>query len=145
MIDEVIRPVRRIGSVLTVLLVVVAGAVGSAACGRSAPPQEQAKPSTPGTPPQEAKRYALKGRIVAVKAATNALTIDGDDIPGFMSAMTMDYSVRAAQSLTGLNPRDEITADIVVPPDGTPYVENIVVTKKGSDAGASTSGAPGRP
>jgi Cu/Ag efflux protein CusF len=133
MLSVEIRPVRRIGSVpavLVVLVVLVVGAAGSGACGKNAAPQEQSKQSTP---PQEAKRYPLKGRILAVKAATNALTIDGDDIPGFMSAMTMDYSVRSAQSLTGLSPRDEITADVVVPADGTPYVENIVVTKNGSD------------
>jgi protein SCO1/2 len=126
---EEIRSVRRLGSVVTVLLVF---AVGPAACGKSAPapPQEQSGKTV--LPQQQARRYPLRGRIVAVKAATNALTIDGDDIPGFMSAMTMDYSVRSAQSLTGLSPHDEITADVVVPPDGSPYVENIVVTKKGS-------------
>jgi Cu/Ag efflux protein CusF len=48
-----------------------------------------------------------------------------------MAAMTMDYAVRSAQSLNGLNAGDEITADVVVPGDGSGiYVENIVVTKK---------------
>lgn len=105
-------------------------ALAAAGCGQQqAAPKAEVKPAAAQA--QEAKRYHLKGKIVAIKAATNALAIDGEDIPGFMGAMTMDYAVRSAQSLTGLNVGDEITADVVVPGDASgTYVENIVVTKK---------------
>jgi len=103
-------------------------ALASAACGQAAPKAED-KPAAAQS--QEAKRYHLKGKIVAIKAATNALAIDAEDIPGFMAAMTMDYAVHSAQSLNGLNAGDEITADVVVPADGSgTFVENIMVTKK---------------
>jgi Cu/Ag efflux protein CusF len=102
-------------------------ALAAAACGQQAAPKAESKPAAAQA--QEAKRYPLKGKIVAIKAATNALAIDAQDIPGFMAAMTMDYAIRSAQSLNGLNAGDEITADVVVDGSGT-YVENIMVTKK---------------
>ena len=56
--------------------------------------------------------------------------VDGQEIVGFMSAMTMPYSVRDTKLLAPLAPGDEITADVVVDNNGA-YLENIVVTKKG--------------
>ena len=102
----------------------------AAACGG-----QQAKPAGEAqgqaqTAKTETKRYHLEGKIVAVKADANALSIDAKDIPGFMTAMTMDYSVKSAESLTGLTAGDEITADVVVPAEGAPYIENIKVAKK---------------
>ena len=43
------------------------------------------------------KLYDLKGKIVTRSAADNTLQIDHEAIPGFMDAMTMDYSVRGAK------------------------------------------------
>jgi len=43
------------------------------------------------------KLYALKGKIVSRSAADNTLQIDHEAIPGFMDAMTMDYTVRGAK------------------------------------------------
>jgi protein SCO1/2 len=83
-------------------------------------------------PASEAKRFHLKGKIISIDVANNSLTVDHESIPGFMDAMTMPYSVRSARALAGLGPGDEITADVVVPEDGSAYLENIVVTKKGS-------------
>ena len=81
--------------------------------------------------PANAKVYHLHGKLLSVDAANNALIIDGDDVPGFMSAMTMPYPVRDKADLTKANPGDEITADIVVPADSSAYLQNIVVVKKG--------------
>jgi protein SCO1/2 len=101
----------------------------SAACGRQSAPKEQAKPAAESK--DQTKRYHLKGKIVAVKADAKALSIDGEDIPGFMGAMTMDYAVLSVDSIKGLAVGDEITADVVVPPDFKgAHLENIVVTKK---------------
>lgn len=38
--------------------------------------------------------YDLRGRIVSRDPATNQLTVDHDEIPGYMAAMTMPYEVR---------------------------------------------------
>ena len=113
------------------IVVFALAALTSAACGQQAAPKAEDKPAAAQGQPQGAKVYHLKGKIVAIKPAANALSIDAEDIPGFMAAMTMDYAVRSAQSLTGLNAGDEITADVVVPSDSSgTYVDHIVVTKK---------------
>jgi protein SCO1/2 len=52
------------------------------------------------------KLYALDGKIVARDANDNTLRVDHQAIPGYMEAMTMDYSVRGAK-----------VAEL--PPDGT--------------------------
>lgn len=54
---------------------------------------EKAKPlSEPGE-----KLHVLKGKILSRDVADNTLHIDHEAIPGFMEAMTMDYSVRGAK------------------------------------------------
>jgi protein SCO1/2 len=97
-------------------------------------------------PEPSARRYHLVGKVVSIDVEHNSLNIDGQKIPGFMSAMTMPYPVRDAKTLSSLGPGDEITADVVVTDEGA-YLENIVVTKKGSGgvkpAGARNTPAPG--
>ncbi|MBZ5502774.1 MAG: SCO family protein [Acidobacteriia bacterium] len=106
-------------------LVVAVMALGAAGCKKQEQEQEQVR------------RYHLKGKIVSIDMQQGLATINHENIPGFMDAMTMPYPVRDAHLLQGLGPGDEITADVVVSSDGA-YIENIVVTKKGS-------GAPGKP
>lgn len=43
------------------------------------------------------KVYTVKGKIVARDAGDNTIQLDHEAIPGFMEAMTMDYSVRGVQ------------------------------------------------
>jgi protein SCO1/2 len=43
------------------------------------------------------KLHTLKGTIVTRDTAENTLRVDHEAIPGFMDAMTMDYSVRGAK------------------------------------------------
>ncbi|MGH9680560.1 MAG: hypothetical protein ACRD4Y_11480, partial [Candidatus Acidiferrales bacterium] len=38
--------------------------------------------------------YILTGRVINKEPATQQLVINNDDIPGFMSAMTMPYAVK---------------------------------------------------
>ena len=56
--------------------------------------KEQAAPK-PLSEPGE-KLYDLRGKIVSRDAADNTLRVDHEAIPGYMEAMTMDYSVRGA-------------------------------------------------
>ena len=85
----------------------------------------------------EEKRYHLIGKIVQIDQDQSMLVVDSKEIPGFMAAMTMPYPVRYKASLAGLGVGDEITADVVVASDGA-YLDNIVVTKKGTGAPATT-------
>jgi hypothetical protein len=99
-------------------------------CGSSTPP---AKPA------QGPQRYALTGRIVSVEKAKEQLVVDAADIPGFMMAMTMGYSVKDPNLLDMVSPEDQIKADVVVN-DKDVWLENIVVTKKADPSKAPAAG-----
>jgi len=89
-------------------------------------------------PAPQAKRYHLTGTVISVDVAHASANIDGQEIPGFMAAMAMPYPVHDSKALAALSPGDQITADVVVT-DSDAYLENIVVTKKGTGP-ANTTG-----
>jgi Cu/Ag efflux protein CusF len=97
---------------------------GLAGCGAPKPAQQ------PAAGPQ---RYHLAGRVVSVETAKQQVVVDAGDIPGFMMAMTMGYSVKNPNLLTPLSAEDQITADVVVNGNDV-YLENIVVVKKADKA-----------
>ena len=83
----------------------------------------------------QARRYRLKGEIVSVDRQARQAVIDHDEIPGYMSAMTMSYATRDRQALEKLAPGDQIQAALVVEEQRS-WLENVVIVKKG---GASQS------
>jgi hypothetical protein len=97
---------------------------GLAGCGSAKPPQQ---------PAEGPQRYHLAGRVVSVETAKQQVVVDAGDIPGFMMAMTMGYSVKNPSLLTPLSAEDKITADVVVNGNDV-YLENIVVVKKADQA-----------
>jgi len=107
-------------------------ALGASGCKKAAPPAAQAK------------RYHLVGKIVSIDHDQASIMVDGQEIVGFMAAMTMPYSVRDTKLLAPLGPGDEITADIVIDDAGA-YLENIVVTKKGDGKGPTGTSNPPKP
>jgi protein SCO1 len=60
------------------------------------------------------KHYALRGRVISKDVSAHQITVDNEDIPGFMPAMTMPYPVRDPQGLETVQPGDKISADVVV-------------------------------
>jgi protein SCO1 len=60
----------------------------------------------------EEQTYDLRGRIISRDPATNQLTVDHEEIPGYMAAMTMPYEVRG-QSVADL-PADGTTITATV-------------------------------
>jgi protein SCO1 len=75
------------------------------------------------------KRYNLTGRVISIDKSTHSVNVDGDEIPGFMAAMTMPYQVKDAGVLEKLSPGDKIKAEIVMGNEGA-YLENIVLAQK---------------
>jgi Cu/Ag efflux protein CusF len=75
------------------------------------------------------RRFHLEGTVVSIDEAQKRIVVKHGEIPGFMAAMTMAYPVLAEQTLHGLTPGDQITADVVVG-DGSMRLENVVVVKK---------------
>jgi len=66
----------------------------------------------------EAKRYPLKGKVVAVDKAKKKATIDHEEIPGYMDAMTMDFPIREDWVWEDLNAGADVFAELVVDADG---------------------------
>jgi protein SCO1/2 len=84
-------------------IIALAAAAGLvAACGRT----------------DNARTYQLTGQILVVKHATNEVLVKHDDIPGFMPAMTMPYTVKDAAIIRERAAGDLITATLEVAPEG---------------------------
>jgi protein SCO1/2 len=66
-----------------------------------------------GCGPRE-QRYPLRGQIIEMTPDRTQVTVNHEDIPGFMPAMTMAYYVSDPKELQGLTPGDTITATLVV-------------------------------
>jgi protein SCO1 len=124
-----IRP----GAGALVLIALASMALGVSGCQKSQPAAQQ-----------PAKRYHLVGKVVSIDKEQASVMVDGQEIVGFMAAMTMPYSVRDTKLLAPLVPGDEITADVVVDDNGA-YLENIVVTKKGDGKGPTGTTYPPKP
>jgi hypothetical protein len=92
----------------------------------------------PAQQPQAPTRYSLSGRVVSVDKGKQQVVIDAGDIPGFMSAMTMGYSVKNTSLLEGISPEEQITADVMVNGNDV-WLENIVVAKKPDQSKAPAS------
>ena len=60
------------------------------------------------------KRYPFQGQILSLSADGKEASIKHEDIPGFMSAMTMTYKVKDAAEFVDLKPGDLIGATLVV-------------------------------
>lgn len=87
----------------------------------------------PASNPAPSKHYQLKGKVLSIDKRANMANIDGEDIPGFMSAMIMPYVVKPASQLDKLSPGDLITADVVVEDDNS-WIENVVITGHAPDS-----------
>jgi len=75
------------------------------------------------------KHFDLKGQVLDKKPATNEITVNHEDIPGFMSAMTMSYSVKDKTGFQQVEPGDVIAADVITAKNGNEYwLENIRIT-----------------
>jgi|GEM_PF-1782060 Cu/Ag efflux protein CusF len=75
-----------------------------------------------------APHVVLHGEVTKKKLEEKAIVVKGDDIPGFMPAMTMQYEVRGSGIPANLQVGDVISADVVFAPDGKHYwLENIRV------------------
>ena len=108
-------------AVLLLLAVVLTGC-------RQAPPSAE-KPVSGSASSVKTKTFSIRGKIVSVSAT--GVTLDGEPVPGFMEAMTMDYKLKDASALSELHPGDRITANVLADPDGEDFtnvrLDNIVV------------------
>jgi Cu/Ag efflux protein CusF len=59
-----------------------------------------------------AKVYDVKGKVVSLDPAKKVVTLDHEDIPGLMKAMTMEFAVEDAKVLDGLKAGDAVQGKI---------------------------------
>jgi Cu/Ag efflux protein CusF len=65
-----------------------------------------------------AQKWTVKGKIVEVNAAGGVVTIDHQEIPGLMAAMTMGFRVERTAILEGIAPGDAVEFDLEQKPEG---------------------------
>lgn len=75
----------------------------------------------------EIPTYQLTGQILVVKPETSEVLVKHQDIPGFMPAMTMPYTVKDPAMLKGRVAGDLITATLNLAPEG-PFLSGITRT-----------------
>jgi protein SCO1/2 len=68
--------------------------------------------------------YAGRGTVLQVSPDRHTATIRHEKIPGYMGAMTMDFTVKDTNELRHISPNDEITFDLVVQTNSS-WIEHI--------------------
>lgn len=76
------------------------------------------------------KHYAIRGKVLGKSLATQEITLDAGDVPGFMPAMTMAYKLPNAAVLEEVQPGDRIAAQVAVDAkdSGHFWIEDVVIT-----------------
>jgi mono/diheme cytochrome c family protein len=97
----------------------------------SKPPLSPAQAAAKATPqPAHAdQRYAFKGKVIAVDAEHHAVTVEHDEVKGYMGAMTMPFPLKDEKLYGVLKAGDQITATLVVGDSGW-WLEGVKVMKQ---------------
>jgi Cu/Ag efflux protein CusF len=91
---------------LVALTILIAGL--ALACSSADPPRQD----TAASQPAQKVPHPFKGKVEAVDAAGRKLTVNGENVEGWMGAMTMIYTPDKDDVLTKVKPGDEITATV---------------------------------
>jgi protein SCO1 len=82
----------------------------------------QQRPSAP------AQHYEIKGKVVSVDKERTQITLAHEEIPGYMPAMTMPFSVKDAWAMSVLAPGQSVQAALVVRGNQS-WLEEITITQ----------------
>ncbi len=86
-------------------------------------------PSTTTNSTGKQKTFSIRGKVIS--SNNGQVTLDGEDVPGFMEAMTMDYKLKDPSIAGELHPGDRITAKVLADKIGDDYtnvqLDDIVV------------------
>lgn len=74
------------------------------------------------------QRHDLKGTVVGVDRARGKVDIAHEEIPGYMAAMTMPFTVKDPDVLNSMSQGDQVQATLVVTDDGY-RLESPVISK----------------
>jgi Cu/Ag efflux protein CusF len=81
--------------------------------------------------PLEKKSYTFRGKVEAVDKNAKNLTVNGENVEGWMGAMTMEYKVDDPSVLDKVSPGDQITATVY---DGDEILHRVEIAGKGGDS-----------
>ena len=90
----------------------------STACGQPSgttePPAQKAEPapSAQSAPPPAGKEHVFRGKVSSVDPTAKTLTVDGENVEGWMGAMTMTYSPDKPDVIDKVKAGDQITAKV---------------------------------
>jgi protein SCO1 len=89
-------------------------------------PKTQTQPQNTSA---DAKRFTLKGKVIAVNREKKTATVEHGDIKGYMPGMTMEFPVRADWIWDDLKPGTEISSSDLVVDDakGEFWLENFAL------------------
>jgi protein SCO1/2 len=82
------------------LVIAIAISAATAGCNRNA--------TTENRNTAAEKLYDVKGKVIALDQKKPSVTLDHEDIPGLMKAMTMEFSVADARALEGISVGDNV-------------------------------------
>jgi len=88
---------------------------------------------------QNPKSYQARGVVEGIAPGLSQATIHNQDIPGYMSEMTMDFPVKDTNELSGISTNDEVTFTLMVT-ETNDWIENI--HRVGHSAGSMTNSMP---
>ncbi|HYE75753.1 MAG TPA: copper-binding protein [Blastocatellia bacterium] len=76
------------------------------------------------------KRFQLKGNVVSLEPEKKRAKIQHEDIPGFMDAMTMSFTIKDDANYEKLQPGDHVEATLVYDEgDNRSWLENLQISK----------------
>ena len=73
------------------------------------------------------RRYPLKGKIVSVEVELKQVTIEHEEIKGYMEAMTMPFPLRDEKLLSKVKKGDQIQATLIIGGEKGWRLENVVL------------------
>jgi len=104
----------------------VQGAVQGAADGQNKITSSSPKPAQPASPPPADQSYQLKGKVVGVDRQLRQVTVEHEEIKGYMGAMTMPFPMNDEKALRRIKKDDRIEATLVI--GGSKWgLENVVI------------------
>jgi Cu/Ag efflux protein CusF len=73
---------------------------------------------------EQPRQFPFRGTVVSIDPNAKVASIHNEDVPGWMTAMTMEYPIESSDDFKSLRAGEKITATVNVTPDRT-WLTNI--------------------